>query len=138
MGPIFRERVIAPPATPLITTAADALAVTLNESRPRRSRPPGRAAGAAIPDTALAELGEAVFRNPPTDKWETADAYLSGAVRTKLAVAEAAAALDPQFERNVAALREVQPEDLRPSRHHRPARRAVDPDRCHRSLRRRR
>ena len=30
-GPIFRERVIAPPATPLITSAADALAVTLNE-----------------------------------------------------------------------------------------------------------
>ena len=31
MGPIFRERVIAPPTTPLITSAADALAVTLNE-----------------------------------------------------------------------------------------------------------
>ena len=32
MGPIFRERVIAPPAAPLITSAADALAVTLNET----------------------------------------------------------------------------------------------------------
>jgi len=32
MGPIFRERVIAPPAAPLIATAADALAVTLNET----------------------------------------------------------------------------------------------------------
>src|SRR6516165_11559543 len=47
--------------------------------------------------------------------WETTDAYLSGPVRTKLAAAEAAAALDRQYERNVAALREVQPRDVRPS-----------------------
>jgi len=36
-------------------------------------------------------------------------------VRTKLATAEASAALDPRFERNVIALRRVQPEDLKPS-----------------------
>lgn len=30
-GPIFSQRVVSPPATPLITSAADALAVTLNE-----------------------------------------------------------------------------------------------------------
>jgi hypothetical protein len=30
-GPIFTERVIAPPAPPVITSAADALAVVLNE-----------------------------------------------------------------------------------------------------------
>ena len=114
MGPIFRERVIAPPPAPLVTSAADALAVTLNE------------VGRVDPDhlaelldceweTALARLGAAVFRNPRTEAWETADAYLSGAVRSKLTVAEAAAAADPHYERNVAALREVQPEDLRPS-----------------------
>ena len=56
-----------------------------------------------------------MFRNPWTEAWETADAYLSGAVRTKLAVATTAAATDPQYHRNFAALREVQPEDLRPS-----------------------
>ncbi|NWO91609.1 hypothetical protein GY995_26820, partial [Escherichia coli] len=44
-----------------------------------------------------------------------ADAYLSGPVRTKLAAAEAAAALDPIFERNVRALQAVQPAPLRPS-----------------------
>ncbi|MEO8715441.1 MAG: helicase-related protein, partial [Acetobacteraceae bacterium] len=114
MGPVFRERVIAPPAAPLITNAADALAVTLSEL--------GRVDVEHLadlldrdPDAALAELGTAVFRNPRAECWETADAYLSGAVRTKLAVAEAAAALDPQYQRNVTALREVQPEDLRPS-----------------------
>jgi N12 class adenine-specific DNA methylase len=114
MGPIFRERVIAPPAAPDIATAADALAVTLNET--------GRVdidllAGLLDrdPDTALAQLGEAVFRNPATEAWETDDAYLSGSVRTKLAIAEAAAERDPQYTRNAAALRRVQPEDLLPS-----------------------
>jgi N12 class adenine-specific DNA methylase/adenine-specific DNA methylase len=114
MGPIFRERVIAPPAAPLIATAADALAVTLNET--------GRVDVDHLaelldrdPETALAQLGEAVFRNPETEAWETDDAYLSGSVRTKLAIAEAAAERDPQYARNVAALRRVQPEDLRPS-----------------------
>jgi N12 class adenine-specific DNA methylase/predicted RNA methylase len=113
-APIFSERVIAPPATPLITSAADALAVTLSET--------GRVDLDHLaellerePEAALAQLGTTVFRNPRTEAWETADAYLSGAVRTKLAVAEAAAVFDPQYARNVAALREVQPEDLRPS-----------------------
>ncbi|HME23095.1 MAG TPA: lactate dehydrogenase, partial [Acetobacteraceae bacterium] len=114
MGAIFRERVIAPPAAPLIATAADALAVTLNET--------GRVDIDHMaelldrdPETALAQLGETVFRNPVTEAWETDDSYLSGSVRTKLAIAEAAAERDPQYACNVAALRRVQPEDLRPS-----------------------
>ncbi len=113
-GAIFRERVIAPPAVPVITSAADALAVTLSTT--------GRVDLDHLadllerdPEAALADLDTAVFRNPRNEAWETSDAYLSGAVRTKLAVAETAAALDPQYERNVIALREVQPEDLRPS-----------------------
>jgi predicted RNA methylase len=114
MGPIFREWVIAPPTAPLIATAADALAVTLNET--------GRVDIDHLaelldrdPETALAQLGETVFRNPHTQAWETDDAYLSGTVRTKLAIAEAAAERDPQYARNVTALRLVQPEDLLPS-----------------------
>ena len=114
MGPIFRDRVIAPPAAPLITSAADALAVTLSEvGRVDLKHLAGLLE--CDPETALAELGAAVFRNPRTERWETADSYLSGAVRTRLAIAEAAAAADPQYERNIAALRDVQPEDLRPS-----------------------
>ncbi len=114
MGPIFRERVIAPPTMPLIATAADALAVTLNET--------GRVDIDHLAElldrdseSALAQLGEAVFRDPETEAWETDDAYLSGAVRTKLARAVAAAERDPRYARNVAALRRVQPEDLLPS-----------------------
>ena len=114
MGPVFRERVIAPPAAPVITSATDALAVTL--SQVGRVDPDHLAELLErSPDEALAQLGTTVFRNPRTEHWETADAYLSGAVRSKLETAEAAAALDPQYRRNVDALREVQPEDLKPS-----------------------
>ncbi len=43
--------------------------------------------------------------------WQTADAYLSGNVRAKLAAAESAG---PQYVRNANALRSVQPEDVLP------------------------
>jgi N12 class adenine-specific DNA methylase/adenine-specific DNA methylase len=113
-GPIFDQRVVSPPTIPLITSAADALAVTLNEVG---HVDPERLAERldCEPDAALKQLGTAVFRNPITEGWETADAYLSGPVRTKLAAAEAAVALDPQFARNVEALREAQPKDIPPS-----------------------
>lgn len=113
-GPIFSERVISPPAAPVITSAADALAVVLNE----RGRVDVDHIAELLhrdPEVVIADLGEAIFRDPTDGSWQTSDAYLSGPVRTKLAAAEAAAALDPAFERNVAALQEVQPADLRPA-----------------------
>ncbi len=111
---LFTERVISPPAPPLITSAADALAVVLNER--------GRVDVDHIAELlhrdhedVVAELGSAIFRDPSDGSWQTADAYLSGPVRDRLKVAEAAAALDPAFERNVTALQGVQPADLQPS-----------------------
>ena len=59
----------------------------------------------------IAELGDLIFPNPEARQWETADAYLSGNVRAKLAAAEQAS---PQYARNVNALRAVQPEDVLP------------------------
>jgi N12 class adenine-specific DNA methylase len=46
--------------------------------------------------------------------WVTADEYLSGNVRDKLAAARTAAEDDPRWAGNVTALEEVQPEDLTP------------------------
>lgn len=113
-GPIFSERVIAPPAAPTITSPADALAVVLNE---RGHVDIEHIAELLHSDPAdvIDELGDEVFRDPTDGSWQTADAYLSGTVRTKLAAAKAAAELDPCFERNVRALVDVQPADLRPS-----------------------
>jgi N12 class adenine-specific DNA methylase len=59
----------------------------------------------------IAELGDLIFPDPESRTWQTADAYLSGNVRAKLAAAERAG---PQYLRNVNALREVQPEDVLP------------------------
>jgi len=118
-GPIFSERVLHPPVDPIITNAADALAVTLHEvghvDLDRIAELLGRSR-----ELVIGELGEQIFLNPALtteqhEAWETADAYLSGRVRTKLAVAEAAAALDPRYTVNVTALQRVQPADLKPS-----------------------
>ncbi len=113
-GPIFSERVIAPPAPPVIASPADALAVVLNE----RGRVDVDHIAELLhrdPDAVIADLGDAIFRNPADGAWQTSDAYLSGPVLSKLAAAVAAADLDPMFKRNVRALQEVQPADLRPS-----------------------
>ncbi|CUX68301.1 DEAD/DEAH box helicase family protein [Agrobacterium tumefaciens] len=113
-GPIFATRVIAPPMSPVITNAADALAVVLNE----RGHVDIEHIAELLhtdPAAVLDELGDEVFRDPTEGSWQTADAYLSGAVRTKLAAAQAAAEIDPAYERNVRALQDVQPADLRPS-----------------------
>jgi adenine-specific DNA methylase len=113
-GPIFSTRVIAPPMSPVITNAADALAVVLNE---RGHVDLDHIAELLHMDvsTVTADLGDAIFQDPGDGAWKTSDAYLSGAVRTKLVEAEAATALDPRFARNVRALSQVQPADLRPS-----------------------
>ena len=59
----------------------------------------------------VAELGDLIFPDPQSRTWQTADAYLSGNVRAKLAAAERAG---PQYARNAEALRSVQPEDVLP------------------------
>ena len=64
------------------------------------------------PNEFLPDLKGTVFLNPQTHRWETEDEYLSGNVRAKLAVAEAAALVDEQFQGNVEALKQVQPADL--------------------------
>ena len=57
------------------------------------------------------ELGDLIFHDPESKTWQTADAYLSGNVRAKLAAAERAGS---QYARNVSALQAVQPEDVLP------------------------
>ncbi|WP_313606833.1 DEAD/DEAH box helicase family protein [Rhizobium sp.] len=113
-GPIFATRVIAPPMSPVITNAADALAVVLNE---RGHVDLDHIAELLHCDlsTVIDALGDTVFQDPASGAWQTGDAYLSGSVRTKLAAAKAAVELDPAYERNVRALQDVQPADLRPS-----------------------
>ena len=64
-------------------------------------------------DEARDALGELVYDDPASGELVPAAEYLSGNVRDKLDVAIAAAAERPELEVNVAALRQVIPEDLR-------------------------
>jgi len=59
----------------------------------------------------IVELGDLIYLDPESETWQTADEYLSGNVRRKLAVAEKAG---PRYARNAEALRRVQPEDVLP------------------------
>lgn len=59
----------------------------------------------------ISELGDLVYQDP-TYGWQTADEYLSGNVKAKLAQAKEAAQQDRAFERNVKALEAVQPADI--------------------------
>lgn len=63
-------------------------------------------------DEFLPDLKGMIFLDPQTNEWETDDHYLSGNVREKLAVADAAAVTDSRFLENVEALKSVQPADL--------------------------
>jgi N12 class adenine-specific DNA methylase len=68
----------------------------------------------AAPQAVIRDLSDRgmVYKNPETECYETADAYLSGDVKRKLNVAVAAG---PEFVGNVTALEKVIPEDLPPA-----------------------
>ncbi|MEZ6121205.1 MAG: DEAD/DEAH box helicase family protein [Pirellulaceae bacterium] len=63
------------------------------------------------PADIIEELGDLIFLDPASRQWQTADLYLSGNVREKLAVAQAAG---PEFQRNAEHLIAVQPADVLP------------------------
>ncbi len=109
---IFTKRTIrkAEPVTS-VDTASEALAVSIGEK-----------AGVDIPfmaalsgkteEEVVKELAGVVFQNPVTEKWETADEYLSGNVREKLRAAGSYAENHPEYALNVEYLKKVQPKDL--------------------------
>jgi N12 class adenine-specific DNA methylase len=96
-----------------VEAASEALLVSLNETGdinwPRMQQVTGRE-----PSALQDELGNLTYRNPEGGHWETADRYLSGNVRAKLAAAQVAAQIDPTYQRNFEALRAIQPIDLEP------------------------
>jgi len=111
---IFKRRVLFPPADNIIVTnAKDALLDSLNTR--------GRVDMAAMQESynkseseIIAELGDILFSDP-NHGYVTADEYLSGDVKTKLAEAIAAAKTDDNFARNVDELKKVIPADKMPS-----------------------
>ena len=111
---IFTERTIERPKTPdSVEKASEALAISLNE-RGRLDWDRMQQLTGKTPEEMREEMAGLVYKNPEGQKWETADEYLAGRVRDKLAIARAAAKADPAYQPNVDALEKVQPRDLTP------------------------
>lgn len=111
---IFFKRTVSGKTAPTLATAKDGMLYSLAET--------GKLDWNLMADKLKKSIDEVrndlqeqglVFKNPEGD-WETSDDYLSGNVREKLASAEAAAALDKQYQKNVDALKPIVPRDLTP------------------------
>ena len=94
-----------------VDTASEALAVSLAEKAAIDFEYMSELSG-KDEDTLIDELTGIIFKNPFSEEWETADAYLSGNVRNKLEVAETFAKNEPLYAVNVEALKRVQPREL--------------------------
>lgn len=101
-----------------VDTASEALAVSIGErARVDLDYMASLLGTPGETDSIIRDLKGVIYKNPeagggPLNGWETADEYLSGNVRKKLASARAAAENDPIFAENVAALEQAQPKDL--------------------------
>jgi N12 class adenine-specific DNA methylase len=97
-----------------VDTASEALAVSLGEKAgidlPYMMQLTGKSE-----EELIEELRGVIFTNPVTERWETADEYLSGNVRQKLEIARSFTENHPEYAVNVAFLEQVQPKDLEAS-----------------------
>ena len=94
-----------------VDTASEALAVSLSEKAGVDLAYMSQLSGKSVEDITK-ELAGVIFQNPVTEKWETADEYLSGNVREKLSVARTFAENHPEYAINVTSLEGVQPKEL--------------------------
>jgi N12 class adenine-specific DNA methylase len=110
-APILKRDVVGPrPPVDHVTTAEEGLLVSLDHKGAIDLPYISKLYGKPDPEI-VAELGELIYRDPETNAWQTADAYLSGDVRAKLRIAQATG---PEYARNAEALKAVQPEDVLP------------------------
>ncbi|MDL2301015.1 DUF3849 domain-containing protein [Lachnospiraceae bacterium OttesenSCG-928-D06] len=94
-----------------VDTASEALAVSLGEKAKVDLAYMSELTGKSEEEVTK-ELAGVIFQNPVSEKWETADEYLSGNVREKLATARVFAEKRPELAMNVSALENVQPKEL--------------------------
>lgn len=114
---IFNRRVMFPPADNIkVSNAKDALLASLNY-KARLDLPYMASLYDKTEAEIIDELGDVVY-NDPINGYVMADEYLSGDVKTKLAEAQEAAKDNPNFKRNVEALKKVIPTDKLPSEIH--------------------
>lgn len=113
-APIFTERTVMPHVKPVkAKDAREAVTVSLAEyghlNWDYMAQIAGK--GAEALQDELAAAGR-IYKDPEGQKWVLDEEYLSGNVKRKLTLAEAAAKEDPAYEANAAALRKVIPADI--------------------------
>ena len=115
LADIFTKRTIRKPEpVTSVDTPSEALALSIGE-KAKVDVPFMAELCGKIEQEVTEELAGVIFRNPVTQAWVTADEYLSGNVREKLATAETFAANHPEYQVNVEYLKRVQPKDLNAS-----------------------
>jgi N12 class adenine-specific DNA methylase/SAM-dependent methyltransferase len=108
---IFSRDVVGPKQSVAhVDSAEEGLLVSLNE-RGGIDLPFIASLYGKSESTIIQELGELIYLNPESKLYETADVYLSGNVRAKLAIARAAG---DAFHLNAEKLAAVQPPDVLP------------------------
>lgn len=111
-APILTERTAYPATDDLnISTTSDALASSLRKFGFADIKYMASVLGKSE-DTIIKELGDRLFKDPVSEQYVPRDEYLSGNVRQKLAFAEDAARSEPEYARNVEALKAVIPADI--------------------------
>ena len=115
LADIFTKRTIRKPEpVTSVDTPSEALALSIGE-KAKVDVPFMAELCGKTEQEVTEELAGVIFRNPVTQAWVTADEYLSGNVREKLATAETFAANHPEYQVNVEYLKRVQPKDLNAS-----------------------
>ena len=115
LADIFTKRTIRKPEpVTSVDTPSEALALSIGE-KAKVDVPFMAELCGKTEQEVTEELAGVIFRNPVTQAWVTADEYLSGNVREKLATAETFVANHPEYQVNVEYLKRVQPKDLNAS-----------------------
>ena len=115
LADIFTKRTIRKPEPVIsVDTPSEALALSIGE-KAKVDVPFMAELCGKTEQEVTEELAGVIFRNPVTQAWVTADEYLSGNVREKLAMAETFAANHLEYQVNVEYLKRVQPKDLNAS-----------------------
>lgn len=111
-APILTERTAYPATDDLnISTTSDALASSLRKFGFADIKYMASVLGKSE-NAIIKELGDKLFKDPVSEQYVPRDEYLSGNVRQKLAFAEDAARSEPEYARNVEALKAVIPADI--------------------------
>lgn len=109
---IFTKRTIKKPEpVTSVDTAVEALSVSMGEKACVDLNYMSELYGKSTEDI-CEELHGLIFKDPISERWQTADEYLSGNVREKLQTAITFAENHPEFASNVAYLKQVQPKEL--------------------------